>query len=105
MASRIFNLNLYEKQLIMSLSQIILDDFLRSRDDNYMVGELSVGIEARRDDLVCPDPSRCYPRNAEDRAALESGNVTCRGYRATVRQISDLRVVRVEGEMGECGVI
>lgn len=50
-----------------------------------MMGDLSEGLEARREDLVCPDPSRCYPKTAEDRAALQSGSVVVKGYRAKVR--------------------
>ena len=51
-----------------------------------MMGDLSEGLEARREDLVCPDPSRCYPKTPEDRAALQSGSVIVKGYRAKVRE-------------------
>lgn len=50
-----------------------------------MMGDLSEGLEARREDLVCPDPCRCYPKTAEDLAALQSGSVVVKGYRAKVR--------------------
>lgn len=62
----------------------MLDEFLRSTDGNEMMGDLSEGLEARRDDLVCPDPSRCFPKTAEDRAALQSGSVVVKGFRAKV---------------------
>lgn len=65
--------------------QGMLDEFLRSRDGNDMIGDLCEGLEARREDLVCPDPSRCYPKTADDRAALESGSVVVKGFRAKVR--------------------
>lgn len=51
-----------------------------------MMGDLSEGLEARREELACPDPSRCYPKTAEDRAALQSGSVIVKGYRAKVRR-------------------
>ena len=62
----------------------MLEDFLRSTDGNEVMGDLSEGLEARREDLVCPDPSRCFPKTAEDRAALQSGSVVVKGFRAKV---------------------
>lgn len=73
------------RKMGMKTNQATLQEFLRSRDGNEMMGDLSEGLEARRDDLVCPDPSRCYPKTAEDRAALQSGSVVVKGYRAKVR--------------------
>lgn len=61
-----------------------------------MMGDLSEGLEARREDLVCPDPSRCYPKTAEDRTALQSGSVVVKGYRAKVRA--------TQGGVCACGV-
>lgn len=49
-----------------------------------MMGELDEGLELRRDELVCPDPSRCYPKKPDDRAALQSGSVVVKGFRAKV---------------------
>lgn len=65
--------------------QAMLQEFLRSRDGNEMIGDLSEGLEARRDDLICPDPSRCHPRTPEDRMALQSGSVVVKGFRAKVQ--------------------
>lgn len=62
----------------------MLEDFLRSTESNEVMGDLSEGLEARREDLVCPDPSRCFPKTAEDRAALQSGSVVVKGFRAKV---------------------
>ncbi|CAN0217734.1 unnamed protein product [Ectocarpus sp. 4 AP-2014] len=67
--------------------QAMLQEFLRSRDGNEMIGDLSEGLEARRDDLICPDPSRCHPRTPEDRAALQSGSVVVKGFRAKVQDV------------------
>lgn len=47
-----------------------------------MIGDLSEGIEARREELVLPDPCRCYPKNANDRKTLESGSMPMRGFHA-----------------------
>lgn len=52
-----------------------------------MIGDLSEGLEARRDDLVSPDPTRCYPKNAEDRAMLQSGSMPVRGFHAKVSAV------------------
>lgn len=39
-----------------------------------MVAKLTRGLEAKQEELLSPDPCRCYPRSAEDRAALQAGN-------------------------------
>lgn len=64
--------------------QATLDEFLRCRDANDAIGDLSEGLEARRQDLLCPDPSRRYPRSEEDRRELRSGAVVIRDFKAKV---------------------
>ncbi|CAM9538956.1 unnamed protein product [Ascophyllum nodosum] len=64
--------------------QEILDEFLRTKKGNEMIGELCSGLESRRKELLCPDPLRCYPKTAEDRSALQSGNVVIKGLRTNL---------------------
>lgn len=52
-----------------------------------MIGDLSGGIESRREELVFPDPSRCYPKNADDRATLLTGKMPIRGFNAKVCRV------------------
>eukprot|EP00903_Cladosiphon_okamuranus_P015217 g14064.t2 len=87
--------------------QATLQEFLRSRDGNEMIGDLSEGLEARREDLVCPDPSRCYPKTAEDRAALQSGSVVVKGYRAKLppQAVSELVALSDELNMNEVACV
>ncbi|CAM9536402.1 unnamed protein product [Pylaiella littoralis] len=79
--------------------QTILQEYLRSRDGNEMMGDLSEGLEARREDLVCPEPSRCYPKTAEDRAALQSGSVVVKGFRAKLPPQAVSELVALSDEL------
>ncbi|CAM9689476.1 unnamed protein product, partial [Hapterophycus canaliculatus] len=87
--------------------QAMLQEFLRSRDGNEMMGDLSEGMEARREDLICPEPSRCHPKTAEARAALQSGSVVVKGFRAKLppQAVSELVALADELNINEVACV